>query len=162
MIRTKVLTLCFIMQDNKMLLGMKKRGFGQGKWNGFGGKLQAGESVEDAVRREVMEEAGLNIITMEKKGFVRFEFADGSDTHDGHIFECTKFEGQPMETEEMKPQWFSKDALPYTDMWPGDLHWLPTFLAGKKFRGRFVYDKPSTSDHETQIIEQQLETVSEI
>ncbi|CAN0403706.1 unnamed protein product, partial [Ectocarpus sp. 8 AP-2014] len=44
---------------NEILLGMKKRGFGEGKWNGFGGKVESGESVEEAAKRELMEEAGL-------------------------------------------------------------------------------------------------------
>ena len=41
----KVLTLVYIRDDEKVLLGMKKRGFGQGKWNGFGGKVQQNESI---------------------------------------------------------------------------------------------------------------------
>ena len=39
-----------------MLLGMKKRGFGTGKWNGFGGKVEVGETVADAAQRELEEE----------------------------------------------------------------------------------------------------------
>ena len=49
----KQLTLLFVLEPEKkeVLLGMKKRGFGQGRWNGFGGKVQAGETVEDAAIR---------------------------------------------------------------------------------------------------------------
>jgi hypothetical protein len=40
------------LNDHKeILLGMKKRGFGAGKWNGFGGKLEENESNEDAAKR---------------------------------------------------------------------------------------------------------------
>ena len=52
----KKLTLCIIHQHPRVLLGMKKRGFGMGRWNGFGGKVEAGETIEDATRREVGEE----------------------------------------------------------------------------------------------------------
>lgn len=55
----KILTLCMVMKDGKLLLGMKKRGFGMGRWNGFGGKVEAGESIEEAAKREVFEESGL-------------------------------------------------------------------------------------------------------
>ena len=41
----KVLTLVYIRDEENVLLGMKKRGFGQGKWNGFGGKVQQNESI---------------------------------------------------------------------------------------------------------------------
>jgi hypothetical protein len=40
----KLLTLCIVHQNDKVLLGMKKRGFGMGRWNGFGGKVEAGAS----------------------------------------------------------------------------------------------------------------------
>ena len=56
----KVLTLCLILKDGKMLLGMKKRGFGMGNWNGFGGKVQEGETIEDATKRELLEEISAN------------------------------------------------------------------------------------------------------
>ncbi|MEK7607017.1 MAG: DNA mismatch repair protein MutT, partial [Patescibacteria group bacterium] len=42
MTERKLLTLCFIHQSPRILLGMKKRGFGAGRWNGFGGKVEAG------------------------------------------------------------------------------------------------------------------------
>ena len=57
----KVLTLVLLREDNRVLLGMKKRGFGAGKWNGFGGKLEAGETVVEAAAREVREECGYDV-----------------------------------------------------------------------------------------------------
>ena len=54
-----ILTLCVIHKDHKILLGMKKRGFGAGRWNGFGGKLKERETIEEALRRETKEEAGV-------------------------------------------------------------------------------------------------------
>ena len=41
----KQTNLCFLLKDGKVLLGMKKRGFGAGKWNGFGGKLKEGKGL---------------------------------------------------------------------------------------------------------------------
>ena len=49
------MTLCLVVKENTILLGMKKRGFGVGRWNGFGGKLHEGESIEDAAKRETLE-----------------------------------------------------------------------------------------------------------
>jgi 8-oxo-dGTP diphosphatase/2-hydroxy-dATP diphosphatase len=63
--KIKVLTLvlvvdtCHSVSSWRILLGMKKRGFGMGKWNGFGGKVEPAETVEDAALRELEEEAGL-------------------------------------------------------------------------------------------------------
>lgn len=50
----KILTLCIIHQENKVLIGMKKRGFGEGRWNGFGGKVQENETIEEAAKRELL------------------------------------------------------------------------------------------------------------
>ena len=61
--KRKVLTLVLLREDNRVLLGMKKRGFGAGKWNGFGGKLEPGETVVEAAAREVQEECGLTVNT---------------------------------------------------------------------------------------------------
>jgi 8-oxo-dGTP pyrophosphatase MutT (NUDIX family) len=49
-------TLLFLIKDNEILLAMKKRGFGQGKYNGVGGKVDSGESLEVAAVRETKEE----------------------------------------------------------------------------------------------------------
>lgn len=49
--KVKVLTLVFVLEGGKILLGLKKRGFGSGWWNGFGGKVNQGETIEDGARR---------------------------------------------------------------------------------------------------------------
>ena len=53
MTKTKLYTLALIRNNSDVLLGMKKRGFGVGRWNGFGGKVHPGESVEDGAKRSV-------------------------------------------------------------------------------------------------------------
>ena len=61
--KRKVLTLVFLRREGEVLLGMKKRGFGEGKWNGFGGKVEAGETIVEAAAREVREECGYVVKT---------------------------------------------------------------------------------------------------
>ncbi len=51
MANKKVLTLVFVREGDKILLGLKKRGFGKGKWNGFGGKVERGETIKQATIR---------------------------------------------------------------------------------------------------------------
>lgn len=136
----KILTLCLVRQGDRVLLGMKKRGFGAGRWNGFGGKVEAGEAIEAAAKRETEEECGVIITEMEKVGIHEFEFADKrGEILEVHVFRVDAWQGEPEETEEMRPQWFTIDAVPYDEMWPDDIHWLPVFLAGKKFRTKFLF-----------------------
>ena len=150
----KITTLCTIYKDGKLLLGMKKRGFGAGKWNGFGGKVKDGETIEESVIRETKEEAGIEIKELEKIGIIDFYFKKAGEIIEVNLFVCKDFTGEPVETEEMRPEWFPIDALPYDSMWPDDKFWMPLLLEGKKFKGKFVFDgNTNIISHELNIVE---------
>jgi len=138
----KQLTLCIPHEERRVLLGMKKRGFGQGRWNGFGGKLEEGESIEQAAIREAKEECGIDIQKMDKVGVITFVWPQKESQEDleVHVFKVKSFAGEPIETKEMKPQWFHLDEIPFTEMWQDDPHWFPYFLQNRKFKGRFSFD----------------------
>lgn len=158
----KILTLCIIHQYPKVLLGLKKRGFGEGRWNGFGGKVEEGETIEKAVARELEEEAGICPLEISKAGILDFEFENDPKVLEVHIYRVAKFSGEPKESEEMKPQWFHVDAIPFEQMWSDDIYWLPLLLAGKKFKGKFLFDRPSDANYSAKIISQELREVEEI
>ena len=149
----KILTLCIVHQPPRVLLGMKKKGFGAGWWNGFGGKLEEGESLEDAARREVKEEADIDVADLEKMGVIDFEFVGNPEVLEVHIFRSAEFSGTPVETDEMAPAWYPEDEIPFELMWPDDKYWMPLLLAGKKFRGRFLFGENGV------ILEEKLEEV---
>lgn len=138
----KILTLLIIQKDGKILLGMKKRGFGMGKWNGFGGKVDEGETIEEAAKRELFEEAGITVNAMENVGILDFSWhGKENEVLEANIFKATDFSGEPQETEEMKPQWFLVNEIPFEKMWSDDKYWLPMFLENKKFKGKFIFDE---------------------
>jgi len=137
----KLLTLCFIRQGDNILLGMKKRGMGQGKWNGFGGKVEIEETIHDAVIREVKEEAGIVVQHIQLYGVLDFTLPGEIQIWQVHIFLATQFSGEVIETEEMKPKWFAIPEIPYNAMWEDDKYWLPFLLEHKKFRGTFTFDE---------------------
>ena len=136
----KILTLCIVHQHPRVLLGMKKRGFGEGKWNGFGGKVEPGERIIDAARRELREEAGIEVADLTRAGVVEFEFKGNPEILRVHIFKTNEFYGTPQESEEMRPQWFHLDKIPFSKMWPDDAHWLPLVLAGKQIKAKFWFE----------------------
>jgi len=134
---------------------MKKRGFGAGRWNGFGGKVLPLEKVEDAMEREMQEEAGVELKDLRKVGIIDFEFKDNPEILQVHLFRSDDFFGEPIESEEMKPQWFHVDEIPFDDMWPDDRYWIPLFLSGKKFKGKFLFGESDViSDKELVEVEE--------
>ncbi len=158
----KVLTLCLVHQHPNILLGMKKRGFGVGRWNGFGGKVEEGETIEAAAKRELEEESGIVAIDMTEVGILDFAFENDPKELEVHIFEIKDFTGTPKETEEMEPKWFAVDEIPFDQMWSDDIYWMPLFLAGKKFKGSFLFDKPSNLEYSAKIITSTLAEVKNI
>jgi len=135
----RILTLALILKNEKILLGMKKRGFGAGRWNGFGGKVNANESIEDAARRELTEEASITADRLMPRGTLTFHFENDPVVLEVHVFSGTDFTGEPAETEEMRPAWFSFEKIPYASMWPDDEFWLPLILQGKNVHGNFWF-----------------------
>lgn len=140
----RLLTLGLVTRPQEILLGLKKRGFGAGNWNGFGGKVEKGETIEAAAVRELREEAGLEADSLQQRGQLFFTFEHIPDVLEIHVFHVTKFAGEAQETEEMKPRWFPFSDIPYDTMWADDRYWLPLFLAGKSFTGSFHFADEKT------------------
>lgn len=136
-------TLLFLIKDDQILLAMKKRGFGAGRWNGVGGKLEQGETLAQATIRECQEE--INVTPLEFNKVAELDFYGGSTEEAWHMFVhayiCTEWEGVPEETEEMAPKWYRISEIPYKDMWADDEYWLPQVLAGKKVTGTFKFNE---------------------
>lgn len=141
--KTLETTLLLLIKDNKILLAKKKRGFGEGKYNGVGGKIEKGETPEEAMIRETEEEIMITPTKYEKMGVIEFlEYVKGERTNvKFHLYVATEWIGIPKESEEMAPKWFSVDHLPYDRMFPDDTYWLPYILKGKKVNAFFDFDE---------------------
>ena len=135
----KIETLCILRRGDDFLLGMKKVRFGKGKYNGYGGKLDEGETLKECLVREVKEESGLDLIDFEKRGVMIFELEDC--LKEAHIYEGLSWAGEPVETEEMAPFWFKMKDLPFDKMWTDDILWYPLLINKEYFEGWLIFDK---------------------
>ncbi|MDY0096953.1 MAG: 8-oxo-dGTP diphosphatase [Candidatus Dojkabacteria bacterium] len=146
-------TLVFLINKdtNSICLGMKKRGFGALRWNGFGGKVNKGEDIEDAAIREIYEETTdsnqnegviIDRKDLERVAILNFTFPHQQDWNQQvHVFFVEKWNGNINESEEMKPEWFDIDEIPYSDMWSDDKYWLPRVLKGERMTADFSFNE---------------------
>lgn len=133
---------------HRVLLGLKKEGFGAGKITGFGGKVEPGEAPVAAASRELWEETGLRVPPTDlcAAGELLFRFPSRPAWSQlVHVFLASDWTGAPQDGREMEPAWYAVDELPYEQMWQDAAHWLHRFIAGERIRGHFVFD----DDNET-------------
>ncbi len=117
-----------------MLLGLKKSGFGAGKWVGLGGHIEEGEKPAAATVREVQEESGLLVPadSLQHMASIEFRFpVRPSWDQTADVFVTSVYQGEAAESDEVAPRWFGEHELPLGLMWDDAKYWLPLVLAGE-------------------------------
>jgi len=116
-----------------------------GKYNGLGGKMEHGEDVATCMKREIREEAGLEVVAMRLRGTISWPgFGKHGEDWLGFIFLITAFTGQPhCRSAEGTLEWMPvarviNDEIP---MWPGDRYFLPLVFSDdpRQFHGLMPY-----------------------
>jgi 8-oxo-dGTP diphosphatase len=126
----------------EVLLGYKKTGFGAGRWVGVGGHIEDGEKPADAAAREVAEETSLIVApdSLRHMASIAFVFpARPSWDQTADVFVTDEFSGEPAESDELIPKWFSAAALPFDGMWDDARHWVPFVLGGEEVKVTFTF-----------------------
>nr|XP_021524479.1 7,8-dihydro-8-oxoguanine triphosphatase [Aotus nancymaae] len=137
---SRLYTLVLVLQPQRVLLGMKKRGFGAGRWNGFGGKVQEGETIEEGAKRDrISPTLATHLISTVAGASVTGSVLGAAAGEEAHWIASSS----PLGTE-MRPHWFQLDQIPFKDMWPDDSYWFPFLLQKKKFHGYFKFQGQDT------------------
>ena len=137
----KKVTLCFCLKNDHVLLAMKKRGFGAGKWNGYGGKVDGGEQPSTAAVRELKEESGIaaEVDALRQVGHISFYFEE-VPFFECYVYTIQVWQNDPVETSEMKPKWFPVEDLPFAEMWAADIQLVPMVLKSKSIQAEVHYN----------------------
>lgn len=154
-------TLCLILDksNDRILFGMKKRGFGEGKINGFGGKIEEfDESICHAAAREVKEECGLDVHHnyLVKSAEIDFYFPYKREWDQKvHVFVVYYNEdmGEPKESEEMSVVWYRIEDIPFEKMWDPDKNWIPYILDNKKILSEIHFNEDNNTTDKIEIKE---------
>jgi 8-oxo-dGTP diphosphatase len=148
----KLASLCYVMDEkNEKTLMIhrtkKENDYHAGKWNGLGGKFNPGESPEDCVIREVMEESGLTIKSPKMRGFITFPNFDGE--HDWYVFIFTacSFKGKLIDSNEGRLGWISNEKLFSLNLWEGDKIFIEWLFQNKFFSAKFNYEHGIFKDY---------------
>jgi 8-oxo-dGTP diphosphatase len=98
-----------------------------GKYNGLGGKLEPDEDVAAGMRREIIEEAGIECVKMSLRGTISWPgFGKRGEDWFGFVFVIEEFRGTPFErNDEGTLEWIDIDAIEALPLWEGDRHFLP-------------------------------------
>ena len=118
----KQTTLCYLERGDEYLMlhrTKKKNDENHDKWIGVGGKFEAGESPEDCMHREIVEETGLTVTDYRYRGIVTF-VSDIYGTEYMHLFTVTDWTGEARECDEGELAWIKKQKLFDLTLWQGD------------------------------------------
>ena len=119
--------------------------------------MEPGETILEAAQREIHEEFGVRAVDPYQIGTLYFEFDPEYEERllECHVFKSSQYTGVPAESEEMKPQWWDVNKLPFDQMWLDDIHWFPFMLQNKLFNAHFIF-----SDFNT-VVKQQIDDLSQ-
>jgi len=146
----KLATLCYVMHDDNTLMlyrNKKENDYHEGKWNGLGGKLEAGETPEECAIREIYEESGLKVTEPEMKGLITFPMFDKIEDWYVFIFVFKKFKGDLIDSPEGELEWIPNEKLTELNLWDGDKIFIPWLFEDKCFSAKFVYEDGKYVSH---------------
>ena len=135
-------TLCYIKRDGCTLMiyrNKKVNDIHEGKWNGLGGKFEAGETPEECIIREVHEESGLAIQNPKLCGLLMFPKFKGNDWY-VFVFTATEFSGELIDSPEGKLEWIPDADITSLNLWQSDHIFMLWIREGRFFSARFDYE----------------------
>lgn len=135
-------TMCYLRQNNQTLLLhriKKENDINEGKWIGVGGKFEQGESAEECMKREILEETGLIAHSLKLHGFVVFPGLYHGEDEGMFVYSCNDFSGEIKECDEGILKWVDDEKISSLPMWQGDYHFFEWLKDDRMHSAKIVY-----------------------
>lgn len=144
----KLATMIYLLkEDGVLFLERRKENdtvHKQGMHIPMGGKVEKGESAEDCIKRESLEESGIKVNSVELKGIIYFrEFGDTADDWIDYIYTSKDFQGEPQDGYEGNFMWVKQNDFNKLNLYEGDKVFID-YIFNKKYKFfavEFRYDK---------------------
>lgn len=128
------MTLAYLIQDDQWLMllrNKKKNDINEGKWIGVGGKIEPGETPQQGVSREILEETGYTCSSPDFRGILYFRYED-REYDKIWVYTSSSFTGTQSDCIEGTLAWIKTECILELPLWEGDIPFLKLLLAGKK------------------------------
>ena len=140
----KLTTLCYVEHEGCWLMlhrVKKQKDENEGKWIGIGGHLEAGETPEECIRREALEETGLSLKNLKLRGILTFILPKWGNELT-FLYTAETDSSDLKENDEGILQWVPQEMVDQLELWPGDRAFLPLLKEKREcFSMKLVYDE---------------------
>lgn len=146
----KLSTICYLESKGKTLLlqrNKKENDMHEGKWVGIGGKFEENETPEECIKREFLEETGLNLKSPRMRGMIFFPKFFKNEDWIMFVFVCDNYDGDMIDSNEGTLKWIDNDKIAQLEMWDGDSIFLEWMKEDTFFSARMVYDNQKLKDY---------------
>lgn len=148
-------TLCYIEQDGKYLMlhrTKKEQDANKDKWIGVGGHIEAEESPEECLLREVKEETGLTLTSYQFRGMITF-VSNEWEKEVMCLFMADAFTGKMIDCDEGELEWVDKADILKLPIWEGDALFLERLLKDEPefFTMKLVYEGETLTEHQLEV-----------
>ncbi len=135
--------MCYIENEENQYLMLyrckKENDLNEGKWLGIGGHIENDESPEEAIFRETLEETGLRLKSINKRGVITFINNDYEELI--HLYTSNDYEGSIIECNEGELHWINKNDIFNLSLWEGDKLFLNKLINNDEyFEMKLHYD----------------------
>ncbi|CAH2717101.1 8-oxo-dGTP diphosphatase [Neobacillus rhizosphaerae] len=140
---SNIFTMCFVENNDQLLLQKRVKKPFKGLWNAPGGKVEAYESPIEACKREIQEETGLEIDNVSFRGIITVtnEYQKSSDVL--MLFHAKEFSGNLSESDEGEIAWVETEKIYSYDNTPESFTCLLPYIleTSSTLTGKMIYRK---------------------